>query len=507
MTNLMPRRMTSVQKNWVRWTSWLLMVASLVITPVASQAAPSQPAQVTPSGYLPYLNNNDCSGQRSQEIPIGTQLYGATGTGTDHFSLLQNTFSPWLRNSIYWLSAEPANVPPAQFRWGQADGVFNAVKQNCVNMIVTIEGTPSWAQFNGNDDGRSPFKAENLPDFVEFITALVERYDGDGIADAPSGIKIDYWEFYNEPDFGSEISAHEGWGNYPVRYAEMLEAIYEPVHEANPDAKILLGGLAYNLFVGEGNGGLFVRSFFDGVLDAGGGEFFDMMNFHYYPFQHNRTVWTTNDSSGLIEKYAALKAILDEHDVDKPFMITEVGWHSSTTNAEYPSTPAYQANRVLELMTQGISLGSEATIWWTFFDERQDFAYRTGLTTADTPPAAKPSYEVYQELVQRLGNSEFIETTLRPTDQNDLEAHRFRDKNTNKTFYVTWLTPVAPVNNVAVPTFNDGETQNLQFPGEKGTVISKEGNVVQVVNDSDDGNDDGKVTIAVGRSPLYVVIN
>ena len=500
------RYMTSEQKRWVRWASWLLMVSSLVLLPVPSNAAQQAP-QFGPTGYLPYLKNNYCAGRRSTEAPLGTQIYGPTGYTTAHFQLLQSTSSAWLRNTIYWDLVEPNNVSPKHFAWDSVDIFLNAAHDNCINMIVTIDGTPAWARFDGNRDGRSPILTENLPDYVEFVTALVERYDGDGVDDAPNGIVVNYWEFYNEPDFGSEVSGHEGWGEYGARYAQMLAAIYEPVHEANPNAKVLLGGLAYTQFVSDSGDGLHVRDFFKNVLAAGGGDYFDIMNFHYYPFQHNRYPLTQTNASGLIEKYAQLKEIMDTYHVVKPLMITEVGYHSTQTDQQYPSTPEFQARRVVELLTQGMSLGSQATIWWSFFDERQTFPFRTGLTTADETPVAKASYGVYQEVIKRLGNSEFIETTVQPTVENDLEVYRFRDKRTNKTFYVAWLNPVAPFNQDTLPTFDDTVTQTVDLFGVTATIISKEGGEVGVVHDGDDGTIDGKVNVTIGRSPVYVVIS
>jgi hypothetical protein len=47
----------------------------------------------------------------------------------------------------------------------------------------------------------------------------------------------------------------------------------------------------------------------------------------------------------------------------------------------------------------------------------------------------------------------------------------------------------------------------LELPGATATIYSKEGAAVGVVQDGDDGNNDGKVNVTIGRSPLYVVIS
>lgn len=508
---------TTMQKNWKSWASWLLVTLTFLVTPATAIAAtttaspaaslaasPADTEVFGPSSYLPFLRNRYCSGTRAIANPVGAQIYGPTGYAQSDFNLLQEAKPVWLRNSIEWSAVEPTNRAPSQYVWRQADRVVQAAFANCANMIITIDSTPDWATISSS---RSPIKVENLKDFKEFVTTLVERYDGDGINDAPNGAIVNYWEFYNEPDFGSEHPGEEGWGEYGTRYADMLKTVYDAVHTANPNAKVVFGGIAYNLFANEGNGGLFVRNFFQNVLDAGGGEYFDIMNFHYYPFEHNRTVWTETNSSGLIEKHADIKAKMTKAGIgDKPIMLTEIGWHSATTNAEYPSNEIYQARRVLELLTQAAALGSMSIIWWVFDDQGPEFPYSTGLITANAPPSKKLGYSVYQVAAQRIGNARFDAAVIQPTVTNDLEAYRFIDNSTNKPFYVAWLNPVALLNSSAAATFDENATQNLSVDGSSATILNRDGSVKQTINDGDDGQNDGKLNVSVGRSPIYIII-
>jgi hypothetical protein len=493
----------STQKRWASLMSWLLVVAAFLVTPTTGIAATAGPEQDDSSSYLPLLYNNDCSGQRAgSSNAIGTQVYGSTGISRNFYTPLYNTQPVWIRNSIVWSDIEPTNRPVGQYIWGAADNALRASTTLCSQLIVTIENTPAWATILGK---RSPIRTENLGDYVEFVTAVVERYDGDGgPEDAPNGAVAHYFEFYNEPDFGSQIAGEAGWGEHGARYAAMLKAVYPAVQAASDEAKVVFGGIAYNNFVSP-TGGLFVRTFLESVLAAGGGEFFDYMNFHYYPFQRNRSVWTQGNASGLREKIADIRAKLDAAGVgDKRMMITEVGWHSVTSDPEYPSNPEYQARRVLELHAQAMALGVEATIWWTFDDQGPEFPYSTGLGTRANPIVLKPSYTVYAEAVKRLGTSKFDGDVVVPTDNIDLEAYRFLAAGTNKPFYVAWLNPtVQPHRDMPI---DDGTTQNLQVDGESADILHKDGTLKQSINDGSDGADDGKLTVSVGRSPIYIIL-
>jgi arabinogalactan endo-1,4-beta-galactosidase len=490
-------------KPSVRLTRCLLMVLICLVIPPRSVAASTglESVHISPTSYIPMLRNDTCSGRLASSNPFGVQLYGATGSNQDDFTILQNSQSAWIRNSIIWPDVEPTNREPSDFHWSNADAAIQAAVDLCANFVVTLDLTPEWATI-GSD--RSPIQTSLLPDYVEFVTAVVERYDGDGIDDAPSGAVVNYWEFYNEPDLGTVHAGLEGWGEHGERYAEMLMAIYDPVHEANPNAKVVFGGIAYNAFIEHG--GFVVREFFQNVLDAGGGDYFDVMNFHYYPFEHNRFVWTESDSSGLMEKFADINEKLQAKGLNKPIMLTEIGWHSEG-NGDYPSTPEYQSRQVVQLLTQSMAFGSQATIWWTLVDTCCAFPYKTGLAVTSSPSSVKPSYTVYQELVKRLGAGDFIGVVSAASIDNDLEVYKFHTPETNKHFYVAWLNPVAPYTAEAAASFDDTTTEDLQVPGSKAMIYAKDGVLTQTINDWEDGVTDGIVTVSVIRSPIYIVID
>ena len=480
-----------------------LGIMSFLPVPATGVVAMAQPQQFSPSSYLPLLQKNDCRATRLMNNFIGLQIYGPSGHSRNTFTLLQNTQSSWLRNNIMWVQVEPTDVDPSQYYWGGADAALQAVVDSCANLIVTIDDTPAWAVV---PDLRAPIRPEALDDFREFVTAVVERYDGDGTQDAPNGAVVNYWEFYNEPDWGSKLPDYEGWGDFGAQYAEMLKTVYDAVHAANPNAKVVFGGIAYNFF--EEDGGVFIPSFFEDVLAAGGGDYFDIMNFHYYPYEHNLFKWTQTNSSGLREKYANIKEQMEEaHIGDKPVMITEMGWHSDTTNAVFPSSPEYQARRVVELLAQSASLEVMSCIWWLFSDTPANMPYSTGLVTTNGPTITiKPSYAVYAEAVKRLGAAKFDAVISAATEDNDLEAYRFIDAEANQPFYVAWLNPVVPFDKNAVPKFDDDATEELIIDADAANIYNKEGTLQQTIKDRDDKEDDGKITVVVGRSPIYIVV-
>ena len=84
--------------------------------------------------------------------------------------------------------------------------------------------------------------------YGNFVKALVERYDGDGIDDMPNlqyGIK--YWEILNEPEHISE--EHIFFMGYPGQdsaeaYVEILVSSEAKIKAADSDAKVVIAGAA-----------------------------------------------------------------------------------------------------------------------------------------------------------------------------------------------------------------------------------------------------------------------
>jgi hypothetical protein len=79
--------------------------------------------------------------------------------------------------------------------------------------------------------------------YADWLTAAVERYDGDGIDDMP-GLKypIRHWEVLNEPAMqGPELTFYQ---EDSQSYLELLELSYRAIKSADLDSVVLLGGQA-----------------------------------------------------------------------------------------------------------------------------------------------------------------------------------------------------------------------------------------------------------------------
>lgn len=468
-----------------------------LLPPIAmSQKAEETVGTENLTTFLPVLQNNF---DATLGLPIfGLQMYGNTSDASQYHDALLGSNATWLRVELSWASAEPTQQSPPVYQWSAIDNNLSAAlpEMGGLNIVGTVNRAPSWAATY--DTG--PVNPDKLGRFAQFMGALVERYDGDGINDAPGSPVVLYWEIYNEPDSNSNINDPAflppvGWGNHGEEYAQMLKTIYPAVKAANPVAQVVFGGIAYDGF--ESAGGKFVESFLTDVLKAGGGAYFDVMCFHSYPAFYRR--WTTNEGPALYEKAAAIRSVLASYGMEKPLIVTEAGWHDNNAIGPIiPGSPQIQSRYVVQLLTQSMAADLDIMIWWMLYDVGGGYPYNTGLVTNADPPAEKLSFDVYNRVVEELSTAHYVKSfSTSQTGNSLMEVHQFNDNTYEQTIYVAWLNRV-----------DTTATSPLRLPASVARVTDSITGSMSLIGDGNsDGVIDGHVTVTVGANPLFIEVD
>jgi hypothetical protein len=127
---------------------------------------------------------------------------------------------------------------------------------------------------DGSDDF-APGKTINPANpWASFVFTTVERYRPQGILARQQGWPhrqgIRYWEVWNEPDYKLF------WAGTVEEYYRLLEVAYKSIKAADPEATVILGGLAF----------YDQRDWFPALLRQMGGHpgraYFDVFSFHHY---------------------------------------------------------------------------------------------------------------------------------------------------------------------------------------------------------------------------------
>lgn len=340
----------------------------------ASPQDATNTAAVTPRSHIPLAFNT---------WPLVTVFGIETSNYTASESALVSSGATWIRrNGLQWKDVE---ATPGQRNWNPSldTDLINASK-NQQKVILIIHGTPTWARTIPTSSC-SPIKTDQLPAFANFVRDAVVRY-----SKAPYNVK--YWEIWNEPDApaAANLSGPFGcWGNTSDPYfgggdyATVLKSVSPQIRQADPSAKIVLGGLLLDCNPsapatcgGFVNMGLYL----EGVLRNGGAPHFDIVSFHAYDFYQaavNATgaygspnwasAWNTTGPV-LIAKTRFIRSVLSQFGAtDKQLMNTEVGvlcyLCGNNPPAAFQTTKAYY---VPQAYAAAIAEGLTANVWYSF---------------------------------------------------------------------------------------------------------------------------------------------
>ena len=246
---------------------------------------------------------------------------------------------------IAWRDVEPKE---GQYHWEVLAPLEDELRRAAgagLTPILNVQMTPKWAQKN-SPYACGPIKSEKFGAFADFMVQLVQRYG----SNTEYGVR--YWQIANEPDVAVGIvppdSVFGCWGSLDDpyygggQYGEMLKVVYPRIKEADPNALVMMGGLLLECDPYTGSVPATCKNqerlksglFLEGVLKAGGGAYFDILDIHNYGLlsldvpahmsdQYN---WSPPDGgTGLPEKVAFVRRVLDQYGFgDKAIMSTEL---------------------------------------------------------------------------------------------------------------------------------------------------------------------------------------
>lgn len=416
---------------------------------------------------LPVIANN-----YAEITPVvGVQTYGTFNGSTAPLAPIISSKTTWVRNQFFWNSIEPDNRTPANYNWAGLDAQMQLVRDSKVNLIFTIISFPEWATESGVREDCNSLKNPN--DLVEFVSALVARYP-----------YVRFWELCNEPDRVGRF------GTKGAQYANLLKAIYPAVKAANPTANVVMGGLALDWFVDEG--GPFDRYFLTDVLANCSGTCFDIANFHYYPLYRYR--WEPYGRD-IVGKANWIRQQLIQYNYARPIIVTETTWPSASSWG----SPELQARFVAKSYARGMAAGLLLVTWYSLVDVDTSLP---GLLDANhTPRSAFAALTTFTGLMNKARFRRAIPAA--ETGSARVEAYEFRVPGVGgeKRLDIYWYDCTSMLD-TPFPADCTGSAQ-ISIVAEQVARTDKLGSRT-VINDQDDGANDGRVRLTIQSSPIYI---
>ena len=418
--------------------------------------------------------------------PFGIQFYEALNA-SNGLTRAADAGARWIRVPVLWGPIEPTNTTPENYDWSGLDVSVTNAAQEGIELMLTIGGQPSWA-------ATYPMgPVTDTADLLEFVGALVERYDGDGVDDAPGSPQVRYFELYNEPDNTSTDQAKYGWGLWGENgdgYAALLQDLYPTIKAVNPSAQLVLGGLALDWF--KEQGGPFDSHFLDDVLTAcQGRDCFDVMNFHYYPLF--RRTWEPYGTDIIGKANFVRQKLATYGFTDVPVVCSETSWASAVSSSW--GSDELQSRYAVKGYVRGMAAELDVIVWYSILDYSDSI--EPGLLDNDLQP--KPSYWAYSTMTEMLGGAVY-QRQLTPAETGSSQTEGYVFQVCDKRLDVVWTEDDTPYDT------SDDPWQPLTVQAKTLRVVDKSGNDLWY-DDADDGKVDGRITITVGGSPVYLEYN
>lgn len=312
-----------------------------------------------------------------------------------------------LRTVVVWKDTAPTRpatptdpFDPA-YRLDDVDDLVRSAQQRGIELLVTIWGTPEWAN-GGHAPNRPPRDPADLEDFA---TALADRYSGRH----PGYPAVRLFSAWNEPNLEQFLAPQfDGAGRSvgPELYAPLARAIYDGVKRGNSDALVAIGetsprgrDVPTNGVVQDSHSpARFARL----LSEARPAVRFDAWAQHPYPprpqVAPDRLVRWPRVGIGNLERFGAS---LDEwFDRDAtPIWITEYA-HETRPPEPLGIDPAVQARYAEDALELAAQNPRVRMFVWFVFRDREDGLWQSGLLSEDSSP--KPALGRFAEAAHRL---------------------------------------------------------------------------------------------------------
>jgi polysaccharide biosynthesis protein PslG len=326
---------------------------------LAFAAAPRSDAALLPAGFF---------GLSPQSLPNDSD-----------YELMEEAGVLSLRLPLNWPQIEPAG--PYEADWSGFDVGVELAARHGMRVFPFVSGSPHWVASEGRLE---PATAWQLRAWASFLRRAVERYGAGGAfwREHPQlpYLPVRDWEIWNEENIVTFGSAN------PARFARLIRASGRVIHDTDPDAKAILGGLfgrplqiPPNIASGDFLSRIYrarnVKRYFDGVA--------------LHPYVAN--------AAAMRPQIRNLRRVMRvHHDAGTPLYITELGWGSASFESRWERGPQGQArelDRAFSMLTGNRRAWRIGGVWWFSWADAHDacqFCDSAGLL--NEAREAKPSW-------------------------------------------------------------------------------------------------------------------
>lgn len=176
-----------------------------------------------------------------QPAPAVSPLLGISfpGNTPDLYDYLVDAGIGRARISASWRRIQPK---AGQWDFVDLDRRVQGLQARGIAPFVTFESDADWATRPETQKVKNAVPL-NKAEWAQFVSAVVERYDGDGIDDM-QGLAAPIRHYQAANEFTSDTNASGGWTGTNAELLAYVNTARAAVRQADPNAVFVLGGLA-----------------------------------------------------------------------------------------------------------------------------------------------------------------------------------------------------------------------------------------------------------------------
>lgn len=313
----------------IRLTSWIVCMCTLMTLPASAASEPLSARYFGMHIFYPHLDT------KWPMVPFGS---------------LRICYSP----GTTWADIEPVQ---GQWKFAVLDRIVDLANEHRVTVLYTLGQTPEWASSRPLEPASmGPGQAaepRNLADWVAYVRTVATRYRG----------RIHAYEIWNEPRFNDLYPWHNaGFFSGSAKSMMALSRVaYRVIKEVDPSAIVVSPGM-------DGESQALKK--FDLFLNEGGGNWFDVVGWHFY-------LLSSTSPEALISHNRDVRNLLALHGLaQKPIWNTETGVLVNHGKPVKPMdsigilskvmSPAEASNYMVRAMTMLAGEGIERFYWYAW---------------------------------------------------------------------------------------------------------------------------------------------
>lgn len=310
----------------------------------------------------------------------------------------------WDRWQLNWRDVEPL---PGVYDFTITDKELAALRAGGLDVSALLTYPPDWARRPGTfvPVGLEDIEHLEQSEWYKFVYTVVKRYPD-----------IQYWEIWNEPDL--EIF----WGGTVEDYFHLLRSGYLAVKRANPDAQVIMGGLAY----------WSDPAFFEQILDLIMADPEALSHSHYFDISAWHWYGRAND---LYDKVVWAREVMADRSLEKPIWVNEMNVEltpalvQGNEKIQWTASSQEQAAFIVQGYSNAKAAGAEKVFVFRLDDA--NMASQWGLVENDKKPRA--AYTALQSVAEFLNGA-----TAYARTRSDGITHVIFNKGDGQEIWVVW---------------------------------------------------------------------